>query len=126
MQEKLEQISVLQKQLEPIESQAKPLKEKIDKLKFELLQEMQLVKSKRTEDVNGYYAIRAERKTFKIIDKSELALWMLENDINPSDYSDFDSKLVSGLAKGHLELSGEILPGTGETATEYLTLKQKK
>lgn len=127
MEQKLKRIAEIQRALKPIEEQVKPMKDELDRLKFEVMQEMRDVKSKRTENVSGIYAIRVEKKTLKVENDELVFDWMLENDIDTTGYMKMtlDTKKIGDLAKKTLNDTGEVVPGIVESVTEYITLKEE-
>lgn len=116
-------IAALKAQLAPLEAQVKPLAEELEQTKFELMQAMQQSKSKRTEAVDGYYVIRAERKTVTIADEPAVTEWLEQNNFDLSEYFKLDSVRVKAAAESAFKETGELVPGIQVNRTEYLTIK---
>ncbi|MDQ0672967.1 phage host-nuclease inhibitor protein Gam [Pseudarthrobacter siccitolerans] len=116
-------IAELKAQLAPLEIQMKPLVEELEITKLALMQAMQQSKSKRTEAVDGYYVIRAERRTVSIADEPAVTEWLQENEFDLSEYFKLDSARVKAAAESALKETGELIPGVAVSSTEYLTIK---
>lgn len=116
-------ISELKSQIAPLEAQMKPLAEELEQTKFELMTAMQQVRSKRTETVNGYYVIRAERKIVNIADQAAVEDWLTGNGFDINDYKKLDTTRVKAAAESAMKENGEIVPGIDVISTEYLTIK---
>lgn len=120
------EIATIKRQMAPLEAKLAPLKESLDEAKFELMLVMQETKSKRTESVNGYFAVRAERSTFRIEDEQAVKEWLLNNRFDMEDYMAIDKKRVEATAEATRKETGEIVPGVGMEVNEYITLKKDK
>lgn len=116
-------IAELKSQLAPLEAQMKPLIEELEITKIALIQTMQQSKSKRTEAVDGYYVVRAERKTLNITDDSAVTEWLQDNGFDLGEYFKLDSARVKAAAESAMKENGEIIPGIEVNSTEYLTVK---
>lgn len=116
-------IAELKTQLAPLEAQMKPLIEELEVTKIALIQAMQQSKSKRTEAVDGYYVVRAERKTVNITDEPAVTEWLQENEFDLSEYFKMDTVRVKAAAESALKETGELIPGVEVSSTEYLTVK---
>ncbi|BCW78303.1 hypothetical protein [Arthrobacter sp. NicSoilC5] len=92
-------VAELKAQLAPLEAQMKPLVEELEITKIALMQAMQQSKSKRTEAVDGYYVVRAERKSFNITDPSAVDEWLGDNGFDLGEYYKLDSARVKAAAE---------------------------
>jgi hypothetical protein len=119
-------IAELKSQLGPLQAQMKPLVTELEQTKLELIEAMREGRSKRTESINGYYAIRAERKNINITDESAVSDWLAENDFDLSEYYKLDTVRVKSAAESALKETGELVPGIEVSSTEYLTIKETK
>ncbi len=116
-------IADLKAKLAPLEAEMKPLNDEMEITKIALIQAMQQSKSKRTEAVDGYYVIRAERKTLTIADESSVTEWLEDNQFELSEYYKLDTTRVKAAAESAMKENGEIIPGIEVSITEYLTVK---
>jgi hypothetical protein len=117
-------IAELKTQLSPLEAQMKPLITELEQTKLELIEAMREGRSKRTESIGGYYAIRAERKNINITDELVVRNWLGDNGFNINDYYKLDTARVKSTAESALKENGEIVPGIEVSSTEYLTIKE--
>lgn len=116
-------IAELKTQLAPLEAQMKPLIDELEVTKIALIQAMQQSKSKRTEAVDGYYVVRAERKSLSITDDSAVTEWLQDNGFELGEYFKLDTTRVKAAAESALKETGELVPGIEVNSTEYLTVK---
>ena len=110
--------------LDPLEGAIKPLKDELDQVKFELMLAMQHSKSKRTEAIDGYYVVRAERKTVTIVDESSVTNWLQENNFDLADYLELNTTRVKATATSAMKENGEVIPVIEFNSTEYLTVRE--
>lgn len=107
----------------------KPLKEELDGLKFEIMEEMITRKSKRTEVIDGfsYYVVRAERKSVSIASPRKIVNWIKKQDnLKLEEFLKLDTDKVKLLADKVLKEDGEFLPGVESTNTEYISVRKEK
>lgn len=100
------------------------LKLEFDALKADVLGEMAALKSRRTESVNGIYAVRAERTDVRVVEPAKVESWLGDNNFELSEYKRLDLTRVTPLVKAALKETGEVVPGTEVTTNEYLTIKE--
>lgn len=116
-------IAEIKAKLAPMEAEMKPLATELEQAKLDLMTAMQQGKSKRTETVNGYYVIRAERKTVAIADQGAVEGWLVDNGHDLDQYKKLDTTRVKAAAESAMKENGEIVPGIEVNSTEYLTIK---
>ncbi len=120
----LKRIKQLDNQIKEYDAVTKPLKEELAIQKLQVLEYMQSIRSKRTDNIDGLTATRAERKGFEIKDERAVIQWLRTNGFNPDDYAHLDKNMVRTTAEAALEMNGELIPGVAETTTEYITIKE--
>jgi hypothetical protein len=102
-----------------------PLQNRLDELKFEIQQELAALKSKRSEPVHGIYAIRQERKTFRIYDPKDAEAWLVAAGAELDTLQKLDSKAVEGFVKSNFRETGELPDGMGYDTTEFVSIRQE-
>lgn len=123
--ESLKQIAWLKAKLAPLEEELAPLKEELDEERFHLLTLMKEAKSKRTEAVDGYYAVRTERKSYVVNDASAIQQWLSDQGLLPDEYLKLDMDLVKTAAKEAMKENGELIKGLDLLITESITVKEQ-
>lgn len=118
-------IAEIKQTLAPLEAQVKPLLDELDEAKFELMSVMLQSKSKRTEAVNGYYVVRAERKTYTVEDKEAVSGWLVANGFDLDEYTKLDATRIKAVAESAVKETGELIPGVHVDAIEYLSVKEE-
>ena len=119
-------IAELKRQLSPLEAQMKPILDELEQSKFQLMTAMQEGRSRRTDAVGGYFVIRAERKSLNVTDELEVRNWLGDNGFDINEFYKLDTARVKATAESALKETGELVPGTEVTSTEYLTIKEAK
>lgn len=119
-------IAEIKRELAPLEAQMKPLLDELEAVKFAIMAHMQATRSKRTEAVNGFYVVRAERKNVNIADEELVTSWLLDQGFDLSEYTKLDTTRVKSAAESAMKENGEIVPGVEVSSTEYLTIKEAK
>lgn len=99
------------------------LKFEFDGLKYEIMVDMMATKSKRTEAVDGFYAIRVARKDVQVTNRQDLENWIEEN-YKIEDYKKLDMMMVNPLVKTAFTENGEIVPGTTIQEVESVTIRE--
>ena len=122
----LKQMGEIKAHIAGYEKLLKPLEKELEALKSETMAYMQSTKSKRSEAVNGYCAIRTVRKDFEVKDEPAVIKWLRKNKFVVSSYIHLDKAMVKATQKGVLEMNGEIIPGVEATEKEYITIKEVK
>jgi hypothetical protein len=122
LQAKLLKLSFLKEEINALSEK----KKEFDDLKSEIMFDMAASKSKRTESVNGIYAVRAERTDIKVIDQEQVKQWLTDNEFVIDEYVRLDLTRVSPLVKSALKETGELVPGTEVQTNEYISVKEDK
>ena len=122
----VQKVAQLKQELAPLEARIKPISEALDIAKADLLLEMKQAKSKRTDTIDGYYVIRAERKSVVIADAGAVEDWLKDQGLNLDEYYKLDEKRVKATAESAMKEDGEIVPGIAVNTSEYLTIKDGK
>lgn len=110
------------------EAKLKPIRNEIDELRYHIQLAMQATKTKSTEAVNGYMAVRKITKSLQINDEIALGEY-LENDPDIFDamaYYKIDPAGIKKLAEDRLRDFGELLPGTEMVETETVAITPSK
>ena len=122
-EQKLERIAELSSDLASL----KPIRDELEGLKFEVMEEMIEAKSKRSEVVDGYYVIRAERKSMSITSPRKVVNWIKKQDkLKLEEFLRLDTDKVKLLADEIFKEDGEFLPGVEATSTEYLSIRKEE
>lgn len=121
----IDKVAYYRSQLDAIDRQANPLKERLEQAKLDLIKHMQATGSKRTEAYKGYFAVRAERTTTSITDAQSLLDYIEEQGFDTSEYLKIDDARAKALAESTLKETGEIVPGVVFDSTEYLSIKKE-
>lgn len=103
---------------------AEVLKLELDSLRQDLLLDMQIGKSKRTESFNGVYAVRVEKNDVKVTNSYDVENWLQEEGFDMTEYKRLDMTRVNPLLKAALKEHGELVPGTEVVTSEYITFKE--
>lgn len=122
----LKHISQIQAHLVGYEKIMKPLEAELADLKVQVIDHMQKTSNKRTEAVNGYYVVRAERKNINVVDELAITDWLQANNFDINSYYSIDKPMIRTTAEQALKVNGEVIPGIEYTSTEYLTIKEVK
>lgn len=102
------------------------IKAEYDEVRQAVLEGMQAQRSKRTETINGYFAVRQERANIRITDDSKVREWMVANDFPLDEYLRIDARRLDVVAKARLKEDGEIIDGCELDITESVTIRQEK
>ena len=122
LQAKLLKLSFLKEEINALSEK----KKEFDDIKSEIMFDMAASKSKRSESVNGIYAVRAERTDIKVIDQEQVKQWLTDNEFAIDEYVRLDLTRVSPLVKSALKETGELVPGTEVQTNEYVSVKEDK
>lgn len=123
LEDNLTKLSELKAQYDDLAEQLRPIEAEINGLKLVILAQMHDQKSKRTEAINGVYAIRAERKNVVITDEKAVTQFLTDNGFALDEYLRLDAARIKALADSTLKETGELVPGLQTSTTEYLTIK---
>lgn len=122
----LARIAEIKRELAPLEAQLRPLNEELEYLKLLVQQHMVQTRSKRTEAVNGFYAVRTERKSYNIEDQMAVSDYLEKHDFDLAEYYTLDAARVKAVAESTIKETGEIIPGVHVGTTEYVSIKEAK
>lgn len=122
----LELIANLKAEQTKLEGLLKPVKAALDVAKAELMDYMVSTGSERTKAVHGFFAVRAERITQKVVDPKAVEAWLESEGFDMEEYMRLDETRVKAIAESALKNDGLYIPGFATESTEYLTIRGEK
>lgn len=108
------------------EAKLKPIKAEIDELRYSIQLAMRATKTKSTEAVNGFMAVRKITRSLQIDNEGALAEWLEENTMDSQAYYKIDVAGIKTLAEERLRDFGELLPGVSQVETETVAITPVK
>lgn len=120
LETKLAQLAQLKQELDKLSA----VRDEYDTLKAEVLFEMQAAKSKRTEAVQGIFAVRSERTDVQITDPTKVETWLGQNGFAVEEYKRLDMTRVTPMVRTALKETGEIVPGTEVVLGETVSIRR--
>lgn len=110
----------------PLNEALKPLKEFETEVKHDLMVAMQDASNRRTDPVNGYYALRKVTTKYQVVDAPALVRWLEANGEDVESYYTLDTKKVEAKCEAIIQETGEIIPGTLAVNSEHVSLQEDK
>lgn len=126
MEDMIERLGDLKAEVAEAKETLDVLKSEETALKQAVLDEMRSQKSKRSEAVSGFYAVRVKSDKKEVDPRLAADYVRANDDLDPNAFFSLNKPAYLRYAANTLQVNGEVVPGITVTEDEYLTIKEER